>query len=147
MAKVENKTQLTEASVEAFLNTVTDEQRADSYRVIEIMQRVTGESPKMWGAAIIGFGVQHRKYDSGREMDWMLVGFSPRKGNWHSMASTTRQNRSNRVTNSANTKQTAAVSTSSGCRISMKTFSKISSRVLSNTSKASSNFSSFAGLS
>ena len=81
MAKAENKTQLTEASVEAFLNTVTDEQRADSYRVIEIMQRVTGESPKMWGAAIIGFGVQHLKYDSGREMDWMLVGFSPRKGN------------------------------------------------------------------
>lgn len=82
MAKADNKTQLTDASVEAFLTSVSDEQqRDDSLRVIEIMRRVTGEIPKMWGPAIIGFGLQHLKYESGREMDWMEIGFSPRKAN------------------------------------------------------------------
>jgi hypothetical protein len=82
MAKADNKTQLTDASVEAFLNTVEDEkQRADSFKVLELMSRVSGEEPKMWGPAIIGFGLRHLKYESGREMDWMLTGFSPRKSN------------------------------------------------------------------
>ena len=83
MAKANNKTQLTDDSVEAFLNTVTDEQqqRADAFRVLEMFKRLTGEEPKMWGATIIGFGVRHLKYESGREMDWMVTGFSPRKGN------------------------------------------------------------------
>ena len=82
MADANNKTQLTEVSVEKYLATVLDEQqRADSFRVAEIMQNVTGEPPKMWGPAIVGFGLRHLKYDSGREMDWMEIGFSPRKGN------------------------------------------------------------------
>ena len=82
MSKANNKTQLTEASVEAFLNTVADEQqRADSFKVVEIMGRATGQTPKMWGPAIIGFGLRHLKYESGREMDWLIIGFSPRKGN------------------------------------------------------------------
>ena len=81
MADAKNKTQLTEASVEDFLNTVADEQqRTDSFKVVEIMQRASGEKPKLWGSGIIGFGLRHLKYESGREMDWMVVGFSPRKG-------------------------------------------------------------------
>jgi hypothetical protein len=82
MAEATNKTQMTEASVWEFLNTVADEQqRADSLKVVEIFERATGEEPKMWGAVIVGFGLRHLKYESGREMDWMLAGFSPRKGN------------------------------------------------------------------
>ncbi len=81
MANANNKTQLTEASVDAFLGSIADPQQlADSFKVAEIMERVTGEKPKMWGSAIIGFGLRHLKYDSGREMDWMEIGFSPRKG-------------------------------------------------------------------
>ena len=82
MAKADNKTQITEASAEDFLNALADEQqRADSLKVDEIMRRVTGEDPKMWGTGIVGYGLRHLKYDSGREMDWMVIGFSPRKGN------------------------------------------------------------------
>ena len=82
MADAKNKTQITDVSVDAFLNTLSDEhQRADSRRVVEIMQRASGEVPKMWGPAIVGFGVRYMKYESGREMDWMEIGFSPRKGN------------------------------------------------------------------
>ena len=82
MAKAENKTTQNEGDVRSFLDSVVDEQqRADSFKVLEIMQRVSGEEPKMWGPAIIGFGLRHLKYDSGREMDWMMIGFSPRKGN------------------------------------------------------------------
>ena len=81
MAEAKNKTQLTDASVADFLNSLADEQqRADSFAVVEMMQRVTGDEPKMWGPAIIGFGMRHLVYESGREMDWMVIGFSPRKG-------------------------------------------------------------------
>lgn len=45
------------------------------------MERATGVVGKMWGPTIVGFGMRHLKYESGREMDWMVVGFSPRKGN------------------------------------------------------------------
>jgi Domain of unknown function (DU1801) len=83
MAKAEIKTKETDASVDEFLNGVADEQqREDSYKVVEMMRRTTGDEPKMWGAAIIGFG--NRVYKSpatGREVDWMKIGFSPRKGN------------------------------------------------------------------
>lgn len=62
------------------MNSVADEQqRADSFRVMEIMRRLSGEVPKMWGPAIVGFGSIQLKYATGRELDWMLVGFSPRK--------------------------------------------------------------------
>ena len=80
MAKSELKTKETDASVEDFLNSLTDDQqRADAFKVLEMFERITGERPKMWGPAIIGFGHRLLKYDSGRELDWMVTGFSPRK--------------------------------------------------------------------
>lgn len=76
----ENKTVETEAEVEAFLNAVADERRrADSFAILKLMQDVTGEEPKMWGDSIVGFGRYHYRYASGREGDFMLVGFAPRK--------------------------------------------------------------------
>lgn len=78
MAK--NKTTETTASVADFLNSVTDEtKRKDSFRLVEIMEEQTGFKAKMWGPAIVGFGSYHYKYDSGREGDAPLAGFSPRK--------------------------------------------------------------------
>lgn len=82
MAKSEIKTKLNEASVEDFLNSVTDEQkRADCEKICSLMAEVTGEQPKMWGSSIVGFGSYHYKGKSGREGEWMLTGFSPRKQN------------------------------------------------------------------
>lgn len=82
MAKAELKTRPTKASVGRFLKCVTDEkQRADALRVVEMMKRLSGEEPVMWGPSIIGFGSQPLKYASGRELEWPLTGFSPRKGN------------------------------------------------------------------
>lgn len=78
---MQNKTTQNDASVEAFLNSIEDEkQRADSYKIDKMMQRASGEKPKMWGAAIIGYGFRHIKSQSGREVDWLIIGFSPRKG-------------------------------------------------------------------
>ena len=63
------------------MNSIADErQRADSINIDEMMQRVTGEKPKMWGPSIIGYGLRHVVSDSGREVDWLIIGFSPRKG-------------------------------------------------------------------
>ena len=77
-----NKTVENNASVEEFLSKVTDERkRQDSLEILKIMQQVTKKEPKMWGPAIIGFGSQHYKYESGREGDQPLIGFSPRKQN------------------------------------------------------------------
>jgi len=74
------KTHKNDASVKDFLNTVDDEaKRADSYKLMQIFEDVTKEVPKMWGSAIIGFGNYHYVYESGREGDWMLAAFSPRK--------------------------------------------------------------------
>jgi hypothetical protein len=68
--------------VEDFINTVSDEQiRADCFEIAKIMKQVTKAEPKMWGSSIVGFGSYHYKGASGREGDWMLVGFSPRKQN------------------------------------------------------------------
>ncbi len=76
----ENKTKPTEASVVEFLNTVEHEtRRADAFRVLELMKEVTGEEPVMWGPSIVGFGSYHYKYDTGREGDMCMTGFSPRK--------------------------------------------------------------------
>ena len=76
------KTTPNEQSVERFLNQVEDEdQRKDCFQLLELMNRVTGEKPKMWGDSIVGFGRYHYKYSSGREGDWFLTGFSPRKNN------------------------------------------------------------------
>ena len=78
----ENKTQATDADVVGFLETVEDDsKREDSFAILELMSEVTGEKAKMWGPSIIGFGEVQLKYDSGRELDWFKVGFSPRKAN------------------------------------------------------------------
>lgn len=78
----ENKTKQNKGSVTAFLNAVQDEQkRTDSYAILETMKALSGEEPKMWGESIIGFGTYHYKYASGREGDFMRIGFAPRKQN------------------------------------------------------------------
>ena len=78
----ENKTKATEESVTAFLDAVPDEtRRRDGYAVLELMKEITGEEPKMWGPTMVGFGSYHYKYESGREGDMFMVGFSPRKAN------------------------------------------------------------------
>jgi hypothetical protein len=75
-----NKTVPTEQSVEQFLNTIEDERkRKDSFTVVELMKQATGMEPTMWGSSIVGFGNHHYKYESGREGDIMIAGFSPRK--------------------------------------------------------------------
>jgi hypothetical protein len=75
----ENKTQATAGSVSAFIGAVSDPQRrADCKAVAKLMQKVTGEKPKLWGTSIVGFGSYHYVYDSGREGDAPLAGFSPR---------------------------------------------------------------------
>src|SRR5215218_4510168 len=76
----ELKTKPTAASVKDFLNQVPgEERRADCFAVAKIMEEITGEKPKMWGPSIVGFGTYHYKYASGREGDWPVTGFSPRK--------------------------------------------------------------------
>jgi hypothetical protein len=65
-----------------FLNSVEDEQKKkDSFEIMKMMKQVTRAEPKMWGTSIVGFGTYHYKGASGREGDWMLIGFSPRKQN------------------------------------------------------------------
>ncbi len=77
----EPKTRETKASVAAFLGKIADaERRKDCRTVAAMMRRATGKPPKMWGTAIVGFGRQPLKYASGRELDWPLVAFAPRKG-------------------------------------------------------------------
>lgn len=76
-----NKTIPTRASVTDFLEKIADRgQQEDSFWLVQMMQEVTGEPPVLWGPSIIGFGSYHYRYDSGREGDMPLVGFSPRKG-------------------------------------------------------------------
>ena len=77
------KTTETSASVEDFINAIPDEQkRKDSFVILELMKKATGEEPKMWGASIIGFGnLRYESPTSGRQVDWFKIGFSPRKAN------------------------------------------------------------------
>jgi Domain of unknown function (DU1801) len=76
----ENKTKPTKASVTTFIDALTDQtRRADAKALVKMMRAATGEKPQMWGPSIIGFGNCHYKYESGREGDMPLVGFSPRK--------------------------------------------------------------------
>src|SRR5688572_5679650 len=80
MAEV--KTKLNDGDVEGFLNKIADEKRReDCFTVLELMKKITKAEPKMWGESIIGFGNYHYKYESGREGDWFISGFSPRKQN------------------------------------------------------------------
>src|SRR5215203_6871341 len=76
----ELKTKPTQASVKDFLNHITHEdRRRDCFAVAKIMEEITGAKPKMWGPSIVGFGTYHYKYASGREGDWPVAAFSPRK--------------------------------------------------------------------
>ena len=76
----ELKTKRTEASVDDFIAGIADEQRREDCRaLLAMMKRVTKAPPKMWGASMVGFGSYHYTYASGREGDWFLAGFSPRK--------------------------------------------------------------------
>jgi len=76
----DNKTKPTQLSAAAYIDALTDEtKRADAKALVKLMQNATGEKPKMWGPSIIGFGSEHYKYESGREGDTPLAGFSPRK--------------------------------------------------------------------
>ena len=76
----ENKTKPTRASVAAFINAIDDPQkRADARKVAAMLRKATGKRAKMWGPSIVGYGTYHYKYASGREGDFMMAGFSPRK--------------------------------------------------------------------
>ncbi|MCC6397460.1 MAG: DUF1801 domain-containing protein [Bacteroidetes bacterium] len=78
----ENKTKPTRTSVTAFLNKIRDAQvREDCFVILDMMQKVSQCEPVMWGSAIVGFGTYHYVYESGREGDTPLMGFSPRKQN------------------------------------------------------------------
>lgn len=76
----DNKTQPTDASVDDFINqTESPKKREDAFRIKQIMEEETGEKAVMWGPSIIGFGQYHYKYESGREGDFLITGFAPRK--------------------------------------------------------------------
>ena len=75
-----NKTLPTKASVKSFIESISDERRREETQIlIGLMGRASGEPATMWGPSIIGFGSQHYRYESGREGDQLIVGFSPRK--------------------------------------------------------------------
>lgn len=76
------KTIPTRASVDKFLKGITDDRkRADCYQILELLKKTTKAEPKMWGTSIVGFGKYHYVYESGREGDSFIIGFSPRKQN------------------------------------------------------------------
>ena len=78
----ENKTKPTQVSVVDFLEALTDERKkSDCYVLLDIMKKITGEEPVMWGPGIVGFGSYHYTYETGREGDMILTGFSPRAQN------------------------------------------------------------------
>jgi hypothetical protein len=76
----DNKTKPTQVSASAFIDAIADPvQRADSKTLVKMLQRLTGEKPKMWGPSIVGFGSYHYTYETGREGDAPIAAFSPRK--------------------------------------------------------------------
>ncbi len=77
------KTKPTAASVDDFINALADEQkRKDSFVLLELMKKATGEQPVLWSSSIIGFGnKRYKSHASGREVDWLVIGFAPRKAN------------------------------------------------------------------
>ena len=80
MAKCELKTKRTDASVTKFIDGIQDEKRKrDSFRVLEVMKTATGAEPKMWGSSIVGFGDYTYPSAGGKQNEWFLTGFSPRK--------------------------------------------------------------------
>ena len=80
---VEIKTKPTSSSVDSFIGSIADKQkRKDSLIILELMEKATGEKPKMWGSSMIGFGkLRYKSPATGREVDWFKIGFSPRKSN------------------------------------------------------------------
>lgn len=79
----ELKTKQNDASVEEFLNKIENEsKKKDAYALLEMFEKLSKEKPKMWGGSIIGYGSTPLKYASGRELDWPLIAFSPRKQNF-----------------------------------------------------------------
>ena len=78
----EPKTRPTDSPVPEFLDAIADERvRKDCWTLAEMMKNATGEEPRLWGPNIVGFGSYRMKYANGRENDWMLIAFSPRKAN------------------------------------------------------------------
>ena len=78
----ELKTKRNEGDVDVYLDAVENpRRREDARRVLDLMREITGEPPKLWGSSIVGFGSYHYTYASGREGDWPVVGFAPRKRN------------------------------------------------------------------
>lgn len=76
----QNKTQPTSVPVKLFLDGILEEEkRSDSWKLYHLMERLTGAKGQMWGTSIVGFGEYHYKYKTGREGDWFITGFSPRK--------------------------------------------------------------------
>ena len=76
----ELKTKPNRADVGKFIDSIADAgKRRDSRALLAMMQEITGAKPRMWGASIVGFGTYHYRYASGREGDWFVTGFSPRK--------------------------------------------------------------------
>ena len=76
----ELKTKANRAGVRKFLNGIGNaKKREDALAVLDMMEQISGEKPKMWGSSIVGFGSYHYRYESGREGDFILTGFSPRK--------------------------------------------------------------------
>jgi hypothetical protein len=74
-----NKTQATAQSFEAFIASLEEPRRTECERLASLMQKVSGAAPRMWGTGMVGFGDVHLVYESGRELDWFRIGFSPRK--------------------------------------------------------------------
>ena len=80
VATNQNKTRPTGAGVDTFLEAVDNDRRREDARTVRaMMERITGWEPRMWGPSIVGFGEYHYRYDSGREGDFLITGFSPRK--------------------------------------------------------------------
>ncbi|HTS81407.1 MAG TPA: DUF1801 domain-containing protein [Myxococcaceae bacterium] len=79
MARDEPKTRPTRASVPAFLAALPDERRADARRLVAMLRRASGAPPRLWGTSIVGFGAYRQTYAGGREGDWPVIGFSPRR--------------------------------------------------------------------
>lgn len=81
MAKAELKTKETKASVDAFIDKQPEAVATDCRTLVKLMKKTTGEDPVMWGTSMVGFGRYHYKGASGREGEWLITGFSPRKTN------------------------------------------------------------------
>ena len=79
MSKTENKTKPTQVSIEEFIRNSDPKKVEDSFKLLQIMEELSGEKATMWGPSIIGFGTYHYQYESGHQGDMCRIGFSPRK--------------------------------------------------------------------